>query len=282
MDGNMNWAFPVDTYNLWATSELEGIPDVEVPHNMARAVVRTDTHKVLGVHGSKYKIIRHDDVVNSIADSVKQASISQDYDMSVEVFEDGRKLRGEIIFHDHVIEPSVGDYIKFRIQFFNSYDGSWAFQQSTDGLRLWCLNGCTTADSVAKTWAKHTANINISASADKVINGLDMFMNNRDLYQEYMQTPVDHRYVEAVAKNLSLLPKPSKRSKYNEKQLECIVASYYNEEKNLGQNKWALYNGLTYWASHTQDTSSPANTRRQRENQLAKLFKNNTVWHNTY
>lgn len=279
MDGmtNYNWDFPVDTYNLWATSELEGVPDIEVPKNMARAVVRTDTNKVLGVHGSKYKIIRHDDCVNSVHDAVKKSNISQDFEMTVDVFEDGRKMRGEILFHDHIIEPAVGDYIKFRIQFFNSYDGSWAFQQSTDGLRLWCLNGCTTADSVARTWAKHTSNVNVESSSHKITQGLEVFLLNRDLYIDYMNTEVTWDYAQTIAKELSRLPRPSKRSKYNEKQMDLITSSYIKEVDNLGHNKWALYNGLTAWATHTSESSSPANTRRQRENQLAKLFKD-PIW----
>ena len=63
-------------------------------------------------------------------------------------------MRGRFLFNDLVIEPDVGDVIKHEILFYNSYDGSWAFQQTSRGHRLWCKNGCTNAMTVANTWAK--------------------------------------------------------------------------------------------------------------------------------
>ena len=146
------WSFPVDTCDLYTTVD-SGFSFVDVPQSMSRCIVRTDTNEVLGVHGSKYKAIKHDDVVNSVMDAVSQSNVSKDYDTKIEVFDNGAKLRGTIDFADLVMEPAVGDYVRFRVQFFNSYDSSWAFQQSAFGLRLWCLNGCTHADTVANTWA---------------------------------------------------------------------------------------------------------------------------------
>ena len=45
---------------------------------------------------------------------------------------------------------------------------------------------------------------------------------------------------------------------------------------HLGKNKWALYNTMTEWATHTRITH-PANTRRIRENQVARSMKLLTV-----
>ena len=42
------------------------------------------------------------------------------------------------------------------------------------------------------------------------------------------------------------------------------------EPGHLGKNKWALYNTMTEWATHTDESRSPAVTRRLRENQVAK------------
>ena len=90
-----------------------------------------------------------------------------DYTVDVEVLEDGRKLRGQILFNDLVVEPAVGDYTKFKIDFFNSYDASWAFSQQASGLRLWCLNGCTTPDTAARSRYKHTASINVEGQCQQ-------------------------------------------------------------------------------------------------------------------
>ena len=112
------WSFPIDTCNLYASSIQTD--DTPVPESMARAIVRTDTNEVLGVHGSKYKAIKHDDVVNSVMDAVSQSNVSKDYDTKIEIFDNGAKLRGIIDFNDLTVEPSIGDYIKLRVKFFKS------------------------------------------------------------------------------------------------------------------------------------------------------------------
>ncbi len=43
------WHFPVEMCSLHASSIHTD--NLEVPENMARAIVRTDTNQVLGVHG---------------------------------------------------------------------------------------------------------------------------------------------------------------------------------------------------------------------------------------
>ena len=132
---NADWDFPVERQDIF-----DGRGEVIDGH---KAVVRTDTNDVLGVHGSRYTIVSNSDVVNSIDDAIRKANISKDVSVKISSIEGGRKMRGEILFNDLTDEPSVGDYVKFRISFFNSYDGSWAFTQAADGLRLFCLNGCT-------------------------------------------------------------------------------------------------------------------------------------------
>ena len=164
LDMTNDWSFPVEmqpVFDMYG-NEING----------QQCVMRTDTNQVLGVHGSRYKAVSHDDVVNSILDGVTQADLSNDYTVDVEVLEDGRKLRGQILFNDLTVEPAVGDYTKFKVDFFNSYDASWSFSQQASGLRLWCLNGCTTPDAVAKSRYKHTASINVEGSAKDMASAL--------------------------------------------------------------------------------------------------------------
>jgi len=273
-----NWSFPVETVNLTA-SKQDDCNLYDVPQSMAQAIMRTDTNQVLGVHGSKYKAIKHDDVVNSVLDAVKKSNVSTDYDTKIEVFDNGAKLRGTIDFNDLTVEPNVGDYIKFRVQFFNSYDSSWAFQQSAFGLRLWCLNGCTHSDTVANTWAKHTTNVNVEGSSQKIANGLESFLNTPDKYKHWMSVNVDDDMAEQFFKQaICRTPNRTSTFKWNEKQLDDLMRFWYFDSDQLGKNKWALYNACTYWASHTEASKSPANTQRLRDNQLAKVFKLDS-WH---
>ena len=254
-----SYNFPVEEQPVF-TQDGELIPD-------HKCIVRTDTGKTLGMHGSRYKMIPHEDVVESIIDGVKASNLTSDYEVSVSVAEDGRKLRGEIIFPDLVQEPAVGDYTQFRVSFFNSYDGSWPFSQQANGLRLWCLNGCTTPDAIAKSRFKHTASVNVDGSAAKIIGGAEHFMGRSKEWQSWMQTRLNNDQVEQFFRSTicKIVTKQKQMVKTNEKQLENLILGWDREKASLGWNKWALYNCLTHWATHTNDLRSPEVARYNRE-----------------
>ena len=263
-----NWDFPVETQPVFDIlgNEING----------TQAVVRTDSNEVLGVHGSRYRILSHDDVVNSTLDAIKEADLSNDYEVTTKVIDGGRKLRGEILFNNITIEPAVGDIVQYRISFFNSYDASWSFSQAADGLRLWCLNGCTSPVGTARSRYKHTQSINIEGSAIKMVNGIDAFMNNKEEWMRWMQVHVTNEMAEHFFKH-TIAKAPSRQRlvhKSNEKQLENLLGIWDNERASLGNNKWALYNAMTYWASHTSELSNPEVARRNREDMIAKAMTN--------
>jgi hypothetical protein len=180
--------------------------------------------------------------------------VSQDFDFNVHCLDEGRKLKVEILFNDVTIEPEVGDYVKFRATAFNSYDGSWAFQNQTDGLRLWCTNGCTSADTIARVWARHTTHLNVTGEAERIANGLDQAAH-------FFKTEV--------------VPTKSKveEGTFNKKQATRLIEQLGSECEALGRNKWALYNCLTHWASHTQDSKLPEGVTRDREQAIAKAMR---------
>mgnify|MGYP000303464178 FL=1 len=254
-----SYNFPVEEQPVF-TQDGELIPD-------HKCIVRTDTGKTLGMHGSRYKMIPHEDVVESIIDGVKASNLTSDYEVSVSVADDGRKLRGEIIFPDLVQEPAVGDYTQFRVSFFNSYDGSWPFSQQANGLRLWCLNGCTTPDAIAKSRFKHTSSVNVDGSAAKIIGGAEHFMGRSKEWQSWMRTRLNNDQVEQFFRSTicKVVTKQKQMVKTNEKQLENLISGWDREKVDLGWNKWALYNCLTHWATHTNDLRSPEVARYNRE-----------------
>lgn len=271
------WHFPVEMCSLHASSIHTD--NLAVPENMARAIVRTDTNQVLGVHGRKYKPITNMTVVNAMVDAVHESGISRDYDLTIDSLDGGAKMRGRFLFNDLVIEPDVGDIIKHEILFYNSYDGSWAFQQTSRGHRQWCKNGCTNAMTVSNTWAKHTTNVNVKGSTAKIVAGLETFMQDKDVYQSWMTTNVDDETAFLFFKmKLCRYPTQDASIKINERRYEQLCRQWNKEKSQLGSNKWALYNACTHWATHTGDTNTPHVASRNRENLLIKALKP-ANWH---
>jgi hypothetical protein len=268
---SQDYSFPVEVQPVF-TEEGNEIPN-------HKCIVRTDTGDTLGLHGSQYRMIPHDDVVNSIIDGVSAANLSTDYEVKVDVIDNGRKIRGEIVFGDIIQQPSVGDIIKYRISFFNSYDGSWAFAQKANALRLWCLNGCTTPDLIASSRFKHTASVDVLGSADKVISGADHFMNRAEEWQSWMKSQLNDDQAESFFRSTlcKVTTKQKQVEKTNERQLENLLSGWQTETAALGRNKWALYNCLTSWATHTNDLRAPQVARYNREAAISNAMRHN-LW----
>ena len=268
---SQDYSFPVEMQPVF-TEEGNEIPN-------HKCIVRTDTGDTLGLHGSQYRMIPHDDVVNSIIDGVSAANLSTDYEVNVDVIDNGRKIRGEIVFGDIIQQPSVGDIIKYRISFFNSYDGSWAFAQRANALRLFCLNGCTTPDLIASSRFKHTASVDVLGSADKVISGADHFMNRAEEWQSWMKSQLNDDQAESFFRSTlcKVTTKQKQVEKTNERQLENLLSGWQTETAALGRNKWALYNCLTSWATHTNDLRAPQVARYNREAAISNAMRHN-LW----
>lgn len=265
------WAFPVEMQPVFNQDgqEIEG----------TSCIRRTDTGNVLGVHGSRYKLVSNEEIVSKVMDAVDDANLSRDYETKFYVTEGGRKLRGEVLFNDLTVQPDVGDYVKFRVSFFNSYDGSWSFQANAEGLRLWCLNGCTTPDAVTRTKLRHTQQISVEGTASKIALGLDAFMQSPDMWNHWRAHRIETGHAEQFFKKTlaKQYTRQANHAKTNERQLENLLSIWSNEVSQLGQNKWALYNAMTYWASHTESAKNPEVTRRNREDMVARAMQSK-VW----
>jgi len=266
-----DWDFPIEM--MPTPNAVTGEP---VPNSVQ--VIRTDTNEVMGVHGSKYKPVSHDIAVESILDAASAANISSDFKTDIEVYEGGRKLRAKITWPDVTVEPQVGDYVQYQAIATNSLDGSWSFSQWSQGLRLWCLNGCTTADRTSYSKYKHTRSINVEGSAIKIANGLSAFKAEKDMWQSWMNVKVTNDLAETFFKKqlCKMHTRQANVIKTNERQLENLLGLWADERAALGPNKWALYNTLTHWATHTQDMRSPHTARHNREDIIGKAMRSNT------
>ena len=242
-----------------------------------KALIRTDTEEVLAVHGNGYHIISHDDVVNSTYDAIKQADISSDYEFKVTDYHNGRKLKIDIIFPNLIVEPVVGDDVRFQIQTYNSYDASWALSQSAKAFRLWCMNGCTTPNTISHQRTKHTKNgsLGLDASASLMKQGLEQFFNDKDMWASYTKQPMNWTTVIDFFKYNLIKTKHryTDHMEFNKKQLNNLISIHDDQVNHLGHTAWAAYNTMTQWATHTSDCAVPENAQRQRSDAVAKAMR---------
>jgi len=281
MDGSTivqdDWRFPVEELPLVAMKNND--KKYFIDKDRYKAIVRTDTNEVLGVHSGKYNMVKHNDIVENIMEGVALADISKDYDHSIKVYENGSKLKGSFVFNDLVQkDPEVNDIIRFKVDYMNSYDGMWSIMINAYGERLWCLNGCTSPESVTREKNKHTAGFNVQASADQIKMALEVFFNDRERWDAWRATKVNNDQVQKVfEKTLAKPTTPTLTNKVNWKQLTRLMDNYRQEVNVLGNSKWAAYNAATDWASHPENVPNPHRVIVRRQDAVQKML-NNKLW----
>ena len=264
-------SFPVDMQNLYATSSDEL---VKANPKMAMAVVNQDSGHILGVHTSSYQIVSHKEVWDSIAQGITQTSLPKDITVEYQTTDPfASAFRADFIFNNLVIEPKVDDIIKYRIRFYNSYDGTFSINIQAEGLRLWCLNGCTTPHTVSSWRARHTRNVSVDAISNKIMAALNVFHNHKEIYQDWMSTPLDMFAVNQAFIKVCKYKSVTGKIKTNEKMLHNLSNTLEKEIDQHGRNLWALYNCLTYWQSHVDQTKqNPTLTEFNRRQTVVKML----------
>jgi hypothetical protein len=285
MDGLNNiddYRFPVEMIDLMAVKEIQDgwkTKEYPVQPSMARAVVRTDTGAVLGIHSGKYNLVSHESIVENIMEGVALANISKDYDHQVTVYEDGAKLKGSFIFNDLIQkDPEVNDIIRFKVDYMNSYDGMWSIMVNAYGERLWCLNGCTSPEKVTQEKNRHTSGFNIEASATQITQALEVFFNDRERWDAWRKTKTTNdQVIDMFKRTLAKPTTPTLTNDVNWKQLTRLTSNYHQERNVLGNNKWAAYNAATDWATHPENVPNPHRVVVRRQDAVQKML-NSKAW----
>ena len=255
--------------------DLRSITGINIPKDMAKAVVRTDTNDVSGVHSGRYNLVEHEEVVDKVMEGVNLANISKDYDHHVKLFENGAKLKGSFVFNDLTQkDPEVNDIIRFRVDYMNSYDGTWSIMIKACGERMFCLNGCTSDEPVTFERNKHTKGFNVEHSADQIKRALEVFFNDKEKWDTWRKTKVETNNVEELFKGslAKVLNKTNVKRPYNITQLEKLMTNYHQERNILGNNKWAVYNAATSWATHPDVKENEHRAEVRREATLQKML----------
>ena len=280
MDGSTiiqdDYRFPVKELPLVALGEHNKYP---IDAKRFKAVVRTDTEEVLGVHSGKYNVVKHEDIVEGIMSGVALADISKDYDHNIRVYENGAKLKGSFIFNDLVHkDPEVNDIIRFKVDYMNSYDGMWSIMVNAYGERLFCLNGCTSPEAVTREKNRHTSGFNILASSYQIKDALEVFFNERERWDAWRKTATTTELVQGIFERTLAKPTtPTLTNKVNWKQLTRLMGNWHQERNILGNNKWAMYNAATDWASHPENVPNPHRVVVRRQDAVQKML-NSKYW----
>ena len=270
VDKHGDYKFPIEqismagTYDDDCVTKLVKCPDKQM-------IVRADTMEYLGCHSISYRPVTHAQVLDPIidlADSLKTPYVTQ-----INMLDNGAMMDTRIVFKEICFDdPSMQSYVAFQISVRNSYNGVWSVMIQADGLRMFCLNKCTTPDAVANFRLKH--NGHFKYNFEHLKQTVDLFRSNEDRYRDWYNTPVSTQDADDMFSKLTWTPKPTIDGKYrNETQYAKLQQHWREYQNTIGKNKWGLYNAVTHWISHPENVSSTNKTIVERNNKMVSYMK---------
>ena len=254
-----------------------------------KAVVRSDTGDFIGNHSKRYKTIPHIDLYKKHTEKLLDSNLGGGaLEVIDQTWDNGAKARRTIHFLDHKTEVKNNDNICLRSDIFNSIDGSWAFQTFTGAFRSLCLN--TLVFGGQKFYherRKHTSGLNVNSALSKISNTLDIYTNQSDKFKKWSNAKVtDAQVIQLLANTVAKKESKTvatlslhdimgddlyKKDVYNKDLVntnlcDYLYYRYQQEQGSLGQTLWALYNAVTHWSTHTDETF-------ERENKKGKVIE---------
>jgi len=247
-----------------------------------KVVINSDTGEYIGNHSTKYKTIPHIDLYKPYTDKLLDSKLFiENVDVIDQTWDNGAKARRTVHFLDHKAEVGTGDKVALRTDIFNSLDGAWAFQTFTGAFRSLCLNTLVFGgQKFYHEHRKHTSGLNINSALSKITGTLDMFTNQADEFNKWNTTKISDEDVVKLLAN-TICYKPSKTvetikdlddnqavshgvidsKNVNTRLSDYLLYRFDKEKQSLGNTLWSLYNAVTHWSTHTDESYEKINDK---------------------
>ena len=240
--------FPVELvpiYTYEAEPKAVGEPRyAEAPKRFA--VQRTDNRAVLGVVSDKYKILRHELVVDGFREALKDG---QRFEECIKVTKGGAHMFATYSFPDLTIRVRGGDDIALQFTVKNSYDGGNSLSIVLGAFRLVCSNGMIIGKKFLGFRWKHVgeAEVDVEAIRAKVQTLSASFQDSLPMMQLMASTQVSGEIGEKELFDGKTVPFPA-----------YLLKAAAEEWRRAGDpTYWGYYNSLTWAITHRMKRESP-------------------------
>lgn len=248
----------------------------EVPGSKALRYSHDGSLADPGAVSSTYTLENHADLFGKHADILRESNLPTDNVLVRDEYTDfGMKAKRSIQYLDEAVDMTGGgDMVYCRSDQINSVNSKWAFQQFAGAYRAYCENSMVFGgDKAVYNKVKHSKHFDANTLLRTANSVFSTFRQNVEQFKEWKATPVMDDTAGAFLKHIC--PKENVGQKKIEREkahgiereeavnLKKFHALYdlwdeysrdYSQGGGLGKNKWALYNVLTHYATHTHDS----------------------------
>jgi hypothetical protein len=247
-----NFNFPVETQELF-TADGKRVPN--------KAVVRTDTNKVLSVVSQNYKLVHHSELFHMAEEYMKTIGPCN---VKYHQMSNGARLMAEYTFKDIAADVKKNDVVGLRTFFINSYDGKSSIRLGVAGIRLACLNGMVVSGATNEASYRHMGD---HIQDGRLVN-ID-FPEAKHVLGAFQRGAKHWEHLSRI----ELSPEQIKHWQDMAIQ-EGIITPLIEKHDDIEEfTAWGLYNKFTEQITHRERATASAQGKIQRFNKVANWFE---------
>jgi hypothetical protein len=230
--------FPVEIHSLGNPIQ---VGNTAFTNSEMQMIVRTDTNRILGTHGSIYKLVTHETCFNAVNEAIYQSNIDAN---NIE-FKDTSSHQGARAFryytcrgNSEIIVPGLTVALELCVM--NSYDGTMKFGYIASAKKLGDNHYLTFTNSRVMAFGKHTTNISVPGIVRRLNTVMEDFQAQTEIWREWYRIEVNNHQAGQVFAQL-----PSS----NETVQGTLSTLFRRTSMEYGFNAWSIYKTLAKWAS---------------------------------
>jgi len=238
-------------------------------HSSKKVIYRNDTGAELGVHGLDYKAVCPKTMIDTTRSIIERSDLdATGIEETIRTSHNGSRTFVQYKLPAHSYKTADGDTASLGLLAVSSFDGTWPFMISAAAIQAACTNlQVFVGGEVAVFKSKHTKNLNIEIGSRVITKALDVYQNQRELWDKWATQPMsDYRVFTEIVNALNIKSAQKIIDKTmtpfgtvvmdamprRNQDLEYIYSKYLGTYKlRLGPNRWAFYNAMTDWSTHS-------------------------------
>lgn len=236
----------------WTVSKepIQTVSGIEIPDKIA--IMRADTQKVLGIHGTSYDPYQNHELMELLHQISGKTGLQLH---SGGLFKGGAKIWFQMKSADLSLN---GDKIEGFLSGFNSFDGSSSLGLGNSTKTVSCENTWWAAYREVKTKLRHSASMR--PKIDEILHNIDVVLEQEQklfkeivMLSETAMTETQKDLVTALLFNLDEeeLYNEDELSTRKKNQLEDFGNDLRAEIAQKGDNLWGLFSGVTRYTTHS-------------------------------
>lgn len=256
-----------------------------------KVIYRLDNSLPLGVHGSRYEAVAPKVMIDSTRNILERSDLNlTGVTERIATSHNGSRTFVQYNLPAHKYTTPDGDTACLSLLATTSFDSTWPFLISAAAVQSACLNlQVFISGEVAVYRSKHTKGLDIDKGSRIIVNALDVFENERDLWETMYNTDMSeeraflmfcqaagHRSaIDYMKENPNWLVYEVRGSVRHNPNTEHMWLAYKNYVRRFGHTEWAAYNTMTDWSTHApaskRSGNNVASVKSQRQESVRKV-----------